>query len=170
MNTNRASTHLLPVEHHVISQRARFERFRVQQCKVVGIGRGEWMVHRDQPLLLVAIIEQWEVDHPQELERALVAQIELRAELQTHVAEQRTYFAARPRDHQQRIANPETARFDGALTLLVADELRDRTLPAVGVEFDPRQSHALPRLDRLSQLVQLTARELILARQRESID
>src|SRR5580658_5897539 len=68
MDTNRASAEFLAVEHHIVGECARLERRRLEHREIVGMGRGEWMVHRDHALVLSAVVEEREIDDPEKFE------------------------------------------------------------------------------------------------------
>src|SRR5208282_6030053 len=92
MDTDRAAAHLFAVEHHVVSERAGTQRLRLQDFEIVGIGRGERMIDREEPLLLFIEFEQREIDDPEKLALTRLAQIKSRAELQSDLAEDGTDF------------------------------------------------------------------------------
>ena len=59
----------------------------VEQWDVVGVGHGEGVVGSHEALLLVAPLEEGEVDNPEALELVLVAQSEAVAHLKAQGAE-----------------------------------------------------------------------------------
>ena len=54
----------------------------IEQWDVIWIWHGEWMVSGHQALLLIAPLEEREVDNPKTLEHILVAQAQTIAHLQ----------------------------------------------------------------------------------------
>src|ERR1039458_3931793 len=86
MDTNRAAAEFLAVEHQVVRECASLERRGIEHRKIVGIRRGERMVHGNHALVVGAVIEEWEIDHPQKVKLVGFVETEFRGELQTDVA------------------------------------------------------------------------------------
>ena len=90
MDTERTAAHLDAVAHKVVGHGAHLLGMLVEQRQVVGVGHGERMVRGHEALLLVAPLEEGEVDYPQTLEHILVTQPQAVAHLQAERAELHT--------------------------------------------------------------------------------
>src|SRR5580704_18934494 len=120
MDTNRTAAEFLAVEHHIVGECARLERRRLEHSKIVGMWRGEWMVHRDHALVLGAVVEQREIDDPQKFELVGFVETEFRGELQADVAENWTDLVGRSGHHQQSVAGLQAGGSGGGGSLAVA--------------------------------------------------
>lgn len=83
VDTERTAAHLDAVADEVVGLGAHLLGMLVQEREIVGVGHGEGMVGGHEALLLVAPLEEREIDDPQTFEDILVSQSEAVAHLQT---------------------------------------------------------------------------------------
>ena len=61
MNPNGASADFMPVKHQIIGSGPDSSRILEQHVHVVGVGRGERVVHGGVPFLIDAPLQEWEI-------------------------------------------------------------------------------------------------------------
>ena len=146
----------------------------VQEREIVGVGHGEGMVGGHEALLLVAPLEEREIDDPQAFEDILVSQSEAVAHLQTERAELDTRLVgvvAREDEHEVAVLGSRGLLDLGELLGRV--ELVDAALHrAVGIILDEDQALGsdLRALDEVGQLVELLAAVVGAARHDDTAD
>src|SRR5580704_11607589 len=119
--------------------------------------RGEWMIYRDHPLLFLVELEQRKFDHPEKFQLARFAQLELAAELEAQIAQDRTHARGRPGDHQQRVTRREPGGLRHARPLGAGEMARYRPLPSVARDLGVGEAEPIARAHTLGQLVELAA-------------
>lgn len=142
VDTERTAAHLDAVADEVVGLGAHLLRMLVQEREIVGVGHGEGMVGGHEALLLVAPLEEREIDDPQTFEDILVSQSEAVAHLQTERAKldaRLVGVVAREDEHEVAVLGSRGLLDLGELLGRV--ELVDAALHrAVGVVLDEDQA------------------------------
>jgi hypothetical protein len=101
------------VEHHVVRPGPRPPRSRRQMPHVVGLRRGERVVHRGERASLRVALEHREVDHPEKLERPRRDQVSRPRDLLPHAVEGGARHVVRPGDDDREVTVGEPERVGG---------------------------------------------------------
>ena len=98
VDTNTAAADLAPIQHHVVGLRPDFQRIGLEQRQVFIQRRSKWMVHGHIAFLLVIVIQQGKIDHPQRPPCGGVDQIEFFSQEQPnpshHIVNDRRFIGA----------------------------------------------------------------------------
>ena len=146
----------------------------VEQWDIIRIWHGEWMVRSHQALLLIAPLEEREVNNPKALEHVLVAQAEAVTHLKTQRAKLNTCLVSVvTTQNQYKVAILGTHHCLDFCEFLWRVELVDATLhSAVSIVLDIYQSLGtyLWTLHEIGQLVQLLAAIVSATRHTDTTD
>ena len=169
VDADAAAADLGAVQHDVIGLGPDLERIGLHELQVLVPGRGKGMVHGVVALLLGVPLHQREVRDPEEVELALVDQVQPLAHEQPQIAQRLGHDLRAVGDEHHEVAGFCREPLGNRLDLAVLEELCDRRFEAGVGHLDPGQSLCAEDLCLVREVVHLFARKARHARRGETL-
>ena len=163
VDTDRTAAQLAAVQDNVVSLGAYLGRVGVEQRNILVHRRGERMVHRNETVLLLAVLELRELGDPEELEVVLLREAETLCQLAAQCAQSDgSNLPVCIGDNEQQVVLLRACALLDGRDLVLGQELgKGRGHAAISGELHPREALCAVGLDELAELVDLLARELV---------
>ena len=162
IDTHRAAAHLDTVQYDVVGHGMAGTRVALDLVEILGLGQGERVVHRHPAALLLAVLKQREVHHPQEVELVGVDQAMLAGNVQTDLTQRSAGLdPVGIADDQQHIAGLNIQRGIKSSLLGIGQELFKAGGGALCGQAAVGQTLGAVGLGDLAELVDVLAAQLV---------
>ena len=153
MNPDTPTSDLHAVQHEVVGESACVQGIALEQRHVLRARCGERVMTGDQPSLLVAVLEQGELVHPQESVAAFVDQLLRPGDGQSQSAQDRAGGLPGIRHQEEEVVVSCAGRIEDRPASLLGQVLEDRGLYSSARTPDPDQTLRAQGLGRLHGVV-----------------
>ncbi|OPZ25447.1 MAG: hypothetical protein BWZ01_02483 [Deltaproteobacteria bacterium ADurb.BinA179] len=140
MDTDAPSPYLVAVDHHVVCLGSHLPRIAREKREIVGHGRGERVVHRNQALVLLAPLKQGKIGHPQCREGVRIDETEAPRHMKPECAQARVCRVLRGCDDQGDVARLHVQALPHGIEPACLKELGQARLPAVALQAGPEDA------------------------------